>query len=136
MTAKTSRIKVVDVETPNEELVEEMAEEIVEEVALEMVEEMISEADEEMAELADKMFHPRDKNPYYLNGRALNNLQDLVDNLDSFTGNEGLWVADWLEYLGDEYVAALIRNWPDDFKQIVMARYIKLRDYHSCENCG
>jgi hypothetical protein len=141
MTAKESRKQIVDVENPNEELMEELAEEfvedvaqdIVEEVAIEMIEEMakemIDEIDEEVVALAENMFRPRNKNPYYLNDKALNNLQDLVDNIDSFTGNEGLWVADWLEYLGDEYVAALIRNWPDDFKQLVIARYNKLQGF-------
>ena len=89
---------------------------------------MAEEIEEELAALADQMFHPEGKNPYNLNGRTLNNLQELVDNLDSFTGNEGLWVAAWLEYLGDKDLAALIQNWPDDFKQIVIARYNRLKD--------
>ncbi len=118
---------------------EEIAEEIVEEVAEEIIEEIVEaveeEIDEEKLALAEMMFHPIGKNPYYLNGRTLKNLQDLVDNLDAFTGNEGMWVADWIEYLGDDVLAALIRNWPEDFKQIVIARYIMIREYHSCIKC-
>jgi hypothetical protein len=114
------------------ELAEEIvAEEIVEEILEEVAEEIVDAIDEAMVLLAQLMFHPVDKNPYYLNGRALNNLQDLVGNLDAFTDNEGLWVAAWLEYLGDEDMAARIRNWPEDFKQIVIARYNMLKDYES-----
>jgi hypothetical protein len=118
-----------------DEIEEEMADEIEEEMADEIEEEMADEIEEEMAALADRMFHPEDKHPYYLNDRALGNLRDLVDSLNDFTGNEGLWVASWLEYLGDEGVAALIRNWPEDFKQIVIAHYNKLKDCHCCTIC-
>jgi hypothetical protein len=91
--------------------------------------------DEELEALAKLLFHPENKNPYYLNDKALNNLKDLVDNLNSFTGNEGRWVAAWLEYLGDEDLAARIQNWPEDFKQLVIARYNKLKGYHICNLC-
>jgi hypothetical protein len=92
-------------------------------------------ADEELEALACLLLHPENKNPYYLDDKALKNLKDLVDNLDSFSGNEGQWVAAWLEYLGDEDLAVRIRNWPDDFKQLVIARYNKLKDYHTCNIC-
>ncbi len=41
------------------------------------------------------------------NGKPLNNLQELTDYLPAFTGEEGLWVASWLEYLGDAEVAGM-----------------------------
>jgi hypothetical protein len=97
--------------------------------------EMAEKRDVEMAALAERMFHPEGKNAYHIDDRTLNNLQDLADNLDAFSGKEGQWVAAWLEYLGDADVAALIQNWPDDFKPIVIARYNKLKDYHSCTKC-
>ena len=118
-----------------EDMAEKTVEVVEEEKADEIEEEMADEIEEEMAALADRMFHPEDKHPYYLNDRALGNLRDLVDSLNDFTGNEGLWVASWLEYLGDEGVAALIRNWPEDFKQIVIAHYNKLKDCHCCTIC-
>ena len=90
---------------------------------------MAEQIDKELFGIAKQMFNPEDKNPYNLNGRELKNLLDLVDNLDAFTGNEGLWVASWIEYLGDKDLAALIQNWPEDFKQIVIARYNRLKDY-------
>jgi len=96
---------------------------------------MADKIDKEMAALAKAMLHPAGKNPYYLNGKALYNMQDLVNNLDDFTGNEGAWVAEWLNYLGDEDVATRIQTWPDDFKQIVIARCNKLKEYHTCDKC-
>ena len=137
MSVKLSRKYVVDDdERQNIKMAERIDEDVEEEIEERMAEEIYEELDEGMVALAELMFHPEGKNPYYLNGRVLNNLQDLVGNLDAFTGNEGLWVASWLEYLGDNDVAARIQNWPDDFKPIVIARYNKLTDYHSCIKCG
>ena len=50
-----------------------------------------------------------------------------MDNLDAFTGNEGAWVAAWLEYLGDKEVAEVIYGSPGDFKLIIIERYNKLK---------
>ena len=77
--------------------------------------------------LAEALFDPKDKNPYYFNGKPLLNLQELVDYLAAFTGEEGLWVASWLEYLGDPEVAERIRDNPIDFKHIVRERYDELK---------
>jgi hypothetical protein len=96
---------------------------------------MEAQVDKELAVLADMLFHPTGKNPYYLDGKALNSLHELVDNLNAFTGNEGPWVAAWLEYLGDKEVAALIQESSGDFKLIVIDRYTKLKKQHSCEKC-
>ena len=77
--------------------------------------------------IAEALFSPKDKNPYYFNGKPLLNLQELVDYLVAFTGEEGLWVASWLEYLGDGEVAERIRQNPGDFKHIVRDRYDELQ---------
>ena len=78
---------------------------------------------------AQELFSPKGKNPYYFNGKPLANLQELVDYLVAFTGEEGSWVASWIEYLGDSETAEHIRNNPGDFKQIVTARFTELKKY-------
>ena len=83
--------------------------------------------EDELAAVAALLFNPAGKEPYYLNDRTLKNLQELVDNLDAFTGNEGAWVAAWLEYLGDKEVAEIIYGSPGDFKLILVERFNKLK---------
>jgi hypothetical protein len=75
------------------------------------------------------LFSPRDKNPYIFNGKPLKDLNDLKDYLVAFTGKEALWVASWLEYLGDKELANHIRKKPRDFKDIIIKRYKELRQY-------
>ena len=84
--------------------------------------------DNNLIALAEKLFNPIDKNPYYLNGKPLGNLQDLIDNLETFNGDEGQWVATWLEYLGDGEIVELINKSPGDFKLIVKERYEILKN--------
>jgi hypothetical protein len=79
--------------------------------------------------LARMLFMPRDKNPYVFNGKPLKNLQDLKDYLVAFTGREALWVASWLEYLGDGETAEHIRKKPEKFKKLILKRYKELRPY-------
>jgi hypothetical protein len=83
--------------------------------------------EDELAAIANMLFNPAGKEPYHLNDKALKNLQELVDNLDAFTGNEGTWVAAWLEYLGDKEVAEIIYGSPGDFKLIIIERFNKLK---------
>ena len=75
------------------------------------------------------MFLPKEKKPYMFNGKPLKNLQDLKDYLVAFTGREALWVASWLEYLGDSETAERIREKPEKFKNAVMRRYKELKNY-------
>jgi hypothetical protein len=79
--------------------------------------------------LAVMMFKPRDKKPYVFNGKPLKNLQDLKDYLVAFTGKEALWVASWMEYLGDRKTAECIRRKPENFKNTVLMRYKELKPY-------
>lgn len=81
------------------------------------------------SEIARRLFEPEDKNPYIFNGKPLKNLKDLKDYLVAFTGKEALWVASWLEYLGDKELAARIRKKPGDFKRLIMKRYKELKPY-------
>ena len=78
-------------------------------------------------QIAEALFNPRDRNPYYFNGKPLCNLQELTDYLAAFTGEEGMWVAAWIDYLGDSETADRIRKKPGDFKEIVKARYNELK---------
>ncbi len=59
----------------------------------------------------------------------LKNLKELKDYLVAFTGKEALWVASWLEYLGDKELAVGIRKKPGDFKSIILRRYNELKQY-------
>lgn len=85
--------------------------------------------DEGKRTIARRLFRPEDKNPYVFNGKPLKNLGDLKDYLVAFTGREALWVASWLEYLGDTETAKRIRRKPRDFKDIVLKRYRELKPY-------
>jgi hypothetical protein len=85
------------------------------------------ERERQMKKIARALFSPREKNPYLFNGKPLANLQELTDYLVAFTGKEGLWVASWLEYLGDKEAADRIRRHPGDFKKIVADRCHELK---------
>ena len=81
--------------------------------------------------IALRLFDPKDKNPYVFNGKPLKNLTDLKDYLVAFTGREALWVAAWLEYLGDAELAGRIRRRPSDFKGLILKRYKELKPYRA-----
>jgi hypothetical protein len=87
------------------------------------------ERERQLKKTARAVFRPREKNPYVFNGKPLADLQELTDYLVAFTGKEGLWVASWLEYLGDDDVAERIRRHPGDFKKIVADRCHELKKY-------
>jgi hypothetical protein len=87
------------------------------------------ERERQLKKTARLVFRPQDKNPYVFNGKPLADLQELTDYLVAFTGREGLWVASWLEYLGDGEVAERIRQHPGDFKKIVADRCHELKKY-------
>ncbi|MCD1294667.1 hypothetical protein CUJ83_06595 [Methanocella sp. CWC-04] len=72
------------------------------------------------------LFKPEDKNPYIFNGKPLKDFQDLKDYLVAFTEREAIWVASWIEYLGDEETASRIRRKPKNFKNIIYDRYNEL----------
>lgn len=86
-------------------------------------------ADGNKHDIARRLFRPEGKRPYIFNGKPLKNFKDLKDYLVAFTGREALWVASWLEYLGDEETADSIRRRPGDFKDIVLKRYRELKPY-------
>ena len=87
------------------------------------------ERERQMKRIARALFRPREKNPYIFNGKPLADLQELTDYLVAFTGKECLWVASWLEYLGDQEIADRIRRQPGDFKKIVAKRCHELKKY-------
>lgn len=86
-------------------------------------------ADGDKHDMARRLFKPEGRSPYIFNGKPLNNFNDLKDYLVAFTGAEALWVASWLEYLGDAETADRIRRRPRDFKDIVLKRYRELKPY-------
>ena len=85
--------------------------------------------DDDKKAVARRLFRPEGKRPYVFNGKPLKNLGDLKDYLVAFTGKEALWVASWLEYLGDSGTAKRIRRKPEEFKDIVLKRYKELKPY-------
>jgi hypothetical protein len=89
------------------------------------------ESGEKKRALARQMFSPDGKSPYVFNGKPLKNLKDLKDYLVAFTGVEALWVASWVEYLGDRELARHIRQRPEDFKELIMKRYRELKPYRA-----
>jgi len=92
----------------------------------------------ELSRLANSLFDPVGKNPYYLNrgssSIAIKNMAELRDNLEMFTRDEALWLAAWIEYLGDEETAARIRETPDEFAAIITERHEELQEFFSPGN--
>jgi hypothetical protein len=76
---------------------------------------------------AAKMLMPEGKNPYYKGEMAIRNIDELDSNLNAFDASEAPWVADWLEYLGDQTTAVRIRKTPMNFKKIIHERREELR---------
>jgi hypothetical protein len=83
----------------------------------------------ELAKLAAALFSPTDKNPYYSGCLAIANLRELHQHLELFSPDAALWLAQWLEYLGDTATASKIRTEPDRFRQIVVDRYEELKEF-------
>lgn len=83
----------------------------------------------ELLRIAKSLFRAVGKNPYYHRGQPIRNFGELKDNLDKLTGEEAPWVASWIEYIGDAKTAAMIRQTPDKFKEIITARYEQLKPY-------
>jgi len=80
-------------------------------------------------QMAEALFHPTGKSPYYFNGKPLRNIQELADYLEAFSGTEGEWVASWIEYLGDAETARRIMFDTGGFKKIVRDRCKELKKY-------
>jgi hypothetical protein len=100
----------------------------------------IEEKKAELSKLAASLFDPVGKNPYYLNRRSSNsgdmtitikNLSALRDHLDVFSEGEALWLAMWIEYLGDKETAERIRQKPEKFKEIIAERHEELREFYN-----
>ena len=83
----------------------------------------------ELVEIAKKLIKATGKNPYYREGKVISNFEELKESLAEFTESEALWVASWIEYLGDTETAQKIRAEPSKFKKIIINRYYELRPY-------
>ncbi|MEM3087430.1 MAG: hypothetical protein QXO51_02480 [Halobacteria archaeon] len=82
-----------------------------------------------LAEEARKLLRPSDRQPYWVGGQPIGNLEELVGNLEKFGDDHAYWVADWIEYLGDRNTADRIRAEQKKFKEIVKQRYQELREF-------
>ncbi len=80
-----------------------------------------------VVEVARKLFHPTEREPYYLRDLAIRNFDELHANLERFTEEQAGWVADWVQYLGDEETARRIRKETKEFKKIIAQRHQELR---------
>jgi hypothetical protein len=76
---------------------------------------------------AHRMLTTKEKNRYIKGNLVINNLGDMDDNLNSFDKTEAVWVADWIEYLGDQITATQIRTNPMNFKKIIHNRREELK---------
>ncbi|MFZ2071572.1 MAG: hypothetical protein WAV32_08285 [Halobacteriota archaeon] len=93
----------------------------------------ITRKEAELSRLATSLFGPVEKNPYYLDRGSrtivIKNIAELRDNLDVFTEEEALWLASWIEYLGDRETAVRIRETPAEFKEIIIERHGAVQDF-------
>jgi len=83
----------------------------------------------ELARIADKLFSPVGKNPYFRGEKAIRNFRELVRSLSEFSEKEAQWVASWIDYLGDRKTATEISQAPTRFREIITARFNELRSY-------
>ena len=81
----------------------------------------------EISETAKKVLSGDGKNPYYYGGIAIQNFDELQDHLKNFPEHEVSWLADWIDYLGDNRTAVKIRESPSEFKTIINERYLELK---------
>ena len=79
------------------------------------------------AVVAKQLLSGDGKNPYYYGGITIQNFDDLQDHLKNFPENEVGWLADWIDYLGDNRTAVKIRESPSEFKTIINERYLELK---------
>lgn len=87
-------------------------------------------AADDLQRLARTLFQAPGKNPYILrefNNMAIANLEDLVKNLDKFNEQSAVWLANWVEYLGDPILAYRLRQTPARFRAVVEERYRQLQ---------
>ncbi|MBI4361940.1 MAG: hypothetical protein HY558_02070 [Euryarchaeota archaeon] len=81
---------------------------------------------EPMRETARRLFHPTEREPYYLRDLALRNFDELHEHIGEFTEEQARWVADWVEYLGDPETAKRIRGQTREFRKIIDERHREL----------
>ena len=92
----------------------------------------VCNSDKSDTAIAKNLFSSENKNPYYLRGKEIKNLDELKENLQNFKDTEAMWVADWIRYLGDPKTADQIRNKPKEFRRIIDARYTELLNHLDC----
>jgi hypothetical protein len=80
-----------------------------------------------IAEIAQVVLTGEGKNPYYYRDVSIQNFHQLLDYLQQFSEHEAGWLADWIDYLGDNQTAEKIRETPSEFKTIIDNRYQELK---------
>jgi hypothetical protein len=81
----------------------------------------------DMAAIAKAVLTGEGKNPYYYRDVSIQNFHELLDYLQQFSEHEAGWLADWIDYLGDNQTAVRIRDTPSEFKTIIDNRYQELK---------
>jgi len=82
---------------------------------------------EVISKIAKDLLTGNDKNPYYYGSIVIQNLDELQNHLHNFSEHEAGWLADWIDYLGDNHTAIKIRENPNEFKTIINERYLELK---------
>ncbi len=89
----------------------------------------VKKTTENLPELAKQVLSGNGKNPYYFGGTVIKNYDELHVHIDEFKDHEAIWLADWIDYLGDNSTAQKIRETPNEFKNIVTNRISELKKY-------
>jgi hypothetical protein len=79
--------------------------------------------------VAERLFSPEGKNPYYKGGIAIENFEELRTHLEEFEEYEAPWLASWFEYLGDTTLSNRVKKDPKNFKKTIIKRYEQLQRY-------
>ena len=82
-----------------------------------------------LTKLAQQVMYGDGKNPYYFGGTEIRNFNELQNYLNDFKDHEAVWLADWIDYLGDDKTAEKIREEPSKFKNIINTRYSELKKH-------
>lgn len=91
--------------------------------------ELLFGSGDDLKEIANLVFNPVGKEPYYFKGTAMHNMLDLAENLDRMSDSEATWAAFWIEYLGDESTSKKIMKSPHKFREIVRERCMELFNF-------
>ena len=82
-----------------------------------------------LSAVARSLFSPESKDPIFKGETEIKNLEDLAENLDFFTEKDAVYLALWLNTLGDPLTAFKILLRPESYRETILQRYQTLKRF-------